>query len=100
MESDFIRFLEYVPYTRGHEKVYSPKLLALLMQIGGYVDTVFKEMAKFRYFQDVPECQEIKEAVERDRKTEGYNISLARAAFEKIYRLSSNDGGRLEAKLA
>ena len=96
MESDFIHFLEYVPYVDKHQEVYSPKLLALLLQIGGYTDTVFKEMAKFSEFQEIPECQRINKAVE----SREYSIGLARTAFEKIYRLSSNNGGKLEAKLS
>jgi hypothetical protein len=96
MESDFIHFLEYVPYTHDHQKVYSPKLLALLLQIGGYIDTVFKEMAKFNDFRGIPECQEIISAI----KKREYGIGFARTAFERIYRLSSNNGGKLEAKLS
>ena len=95
MESDFIHFLNYVPYTHDQQTVYSPKLLALILQIGGYVDTVFKEMARFSEFQEIPECRIINQAIQ----TENYHIGQARSAYEKIYKLSSNNGAKLEAKL-
>ena len=84
MESDFIHFLNYVPYTHDQQTVYSPKLLALILQIGGYVDTVFKEMARFSEFQEIPECRIINQAIQ----TENYHIGLARSAYEKIYSIS------------
>lgn len=98
MESDFIRYLEYVPYTEKNKDVYSPKLIALLLQICGYIDTVFKEMAKNHEFKNIPECDEINK-LEKD-EYRSYNIGLARAAFEKIYKLSSNNDGKLIAKLS
>lgn len=97
MEADFVHFLEYVPYTPSNSKVYSPKLLAMLLQICGYIDTVFKEMAKFRGFANIPECKII-----NDLESGGYSkfhIGLARDAFEKIYGLSSNNGAKIIAKL-
>lgn len=96
MEDDFLRFMEYVPYTDYNSKVYSPKLLAMLLQICGYIDSVFKIMAKFPRFAAIPECKAIND-LEPDYW--GFNIDLAREAFEKIYRLSSNNAGRIIAKL-
>lgn len=97
MESNFMRFLEFVPYTDYNAKVYSPKLLAILLQTCGYIDTIFKEMAKFQEFADIPECQAIN--VLEPNKYEGFHIGLARNAFERIYKLSSNNGARIIAKL-
>jgi len=97
MEADFVHFLEYVPYTDYNSKVYSPKLLAMLLQACGYIDTVFKEMAKFSDFKNIPECQAIN-ALEPGGYKE-YNIGLARTAFEKVYSLSSNNRASLIAKL-
>jgi hypothetical protein len=95
MESSFIEFLEYVSYVYNHQKVYSPKLLSLLLQIGGYIDTIFKEMAKYDRIRNIPECQKLNKAVEKDR----YNIGYARTAFERIYRLSLNNEGTIVPKL-
>lgn len=97
MEDDFIRFMEYVPYTANNAKVYSPKLIALLLQICGYIDTIFKEMAKFKEFQSIQECQDINALANNDYI--GFDIKLAKSAFEKIYNLSSNNGAKLIAKL-
>jgi len=97
MEADFTHFLDYVPYTKENRDVYSPKLLAMLLQICGYIDTVFKEMAKYQSFRRIPNCKAI-----NDLKANGYgrfNIGYARRAFEKIYNLSSNNGTKLIAKL-
>ena len=97
MESDFDHFMEYVPYTPDNAAVYSPKLLALLLQICGYIDTVFKEMAKFQGFQNIQGCQRINALANKEYR--GFNVKLAQSAFEKIYKLSSNNGARIIAKL-
>jgi hypothetical protein len=97
MESELLGFFEYVPYTVKNAKIYSPKLLALLMQICGYIDTIFKEMAKYGEFKGIKECQDIRKLESKNYK--GYNITHAQEAFEKIYRLSSNNGATLKAKL-
>lgn len=97
METEFWKFLEVLPYTKYNRWAYSPRLLSMLLQICGYIDTVFKEMAKFRSFRRIPDCRRI-----NDLETsgyEGYHIGLARSAFDEIYKLSSNNGGELIAKL-
>lgn len=83
IEQDFLRFMEYTPYCPSNRKIYSPKLTGMLLQIGGYVDSAFKEMAAF--FDMVPNQIE--------------NIVDAFAVFETIYKLSKNNGGELIAKL-
>lgn len=97
MEANFVNFLDYVPYTEKNKKIYSPKLLAMLLQNCGYIDTVFKEMAKFKEFVSIPECEAINDLESSNYRS--YNIGLAREAFQPIYRLSSNNGGKLIAKL-
>jgi len=86
MERSFIRFLDYVPLTEAHKNVYSHKLLNLLLQIGGYVDTAFKEMARYSQFDGNELCQRI-----RDKTSSGDIISIEvfRDAFEPIYELSA-----------
>lgn len=61
MESTFMAFLDYVPFFKGNEKVYSPKLLALIQQIGNYVDSAFKEMARYKGFASNSGCRAIGE---------------------------------------
>jgi hypothetical protein len=51
IESDFLEFINYVPYHKSNLKIYSPKLTGLLLQIGGYVDSAFKEMPRFFGFR-------------------------------------------------
>ena len=86
MEKAFLNFLEYVPFTDSHLKVYSHKLLQLMLQIGGYIDTSFKEMATHSSFDKNEKCQIIRE---KTVKGESVSINLAREAFEPIYHLSS-----------
>ena len=97
MEADFRRFLEYVPYTNENRNVYSPRLLAMLLQICGYIDTVFKEMAKYQSFRRKPNIRAINNLRANDYR--GFSITLARNAFEEIYKLSTNNGTKLIAKL-
>lgn len=85
LEAQFKNFLEYVPYLDGNEKTYSPKLLNLVLSIGGHVDSAFKEMARYPEFSNNNECKEILEKV---RKREIVPITLPLAAFGKEYKLS------------
>ena len=95
IESDFLRFLEYAPYCPSNKKIYSPKLTGLLLQIGGYVDSAFKEMAKF--FR--PRTYEKKRSAPARRVRPIADIVDAFCLYETIYSLSSNNGGKLIAKL-
>ena len=97
MEADFTHFLEYVPYTKENRNAYAPRLLAILLQICGYIDTVFKEMAKYQSFRRIPACKTINDLRANDYR--GFHIGYARDAFEDIYKLSSNSGTKLIAKL-
>ena len=86
MEGVFMEFLDYVPPAQDHKKVYSYKLLRLMLQIGGYVDTAFKEMLLSPKFDGNAECEEIrKKAV----KGEIVTIDDFREIFEPVYDLSS-----------
>lgn len=62
LEKNFQNFLEYVPLVSVHKKVYSQKLLQLMLQIGGYVDTAFKEMATYHSFDGNQKCEVIKKS--------------------------------------
>lgn len=92
IESDFLRFLEYVPYCKLNIKMYSPKLTGMLLQIGGYIDSAFKEMANYFNLEAYTK--------KRTKKTEIItDIVDAFCVFETIYHLSLNNGGYLIAKL-
>jgi hypothetical protein len=98
LERQLEDFLEYVPYLSGNEKVYSFRLLNLLLGIGGYVDSAFKEMAKYERFANNTDCQEIlrrvEESEENIRKGERPStvpIWLSLRAFETEYKLSRKE---------
>ncbi len=48
LERQFEDFLEYVSYLEGNEETYSFRLANLILGIGGYVDSAFKEMARYQ----------------------------------------------------
>ena len=100
MEQDFLRFMEYVPHCVMNEDVYSPKLTGLLLQIGGYIDSAFKEMASFFSFSEV-KSYKMKEGVltEKVEAKAVKDILDYCAIFESIYNLSENNRGDLIAKL-
>lgn len=97
LERQFENYVEYVPYLKdsiggkqpkGNERVYSFKLLNLILSIGGYVDSVFKEMSRYKEFID-PSCKEnCKEILRKVRKGETIPVYLPINAFEKEYTLS------------
>jgi len=93
MESAFMTFLDYVPFLEGNETVYSPKLLALIQQIGNYVDSAFKEMARYRGFTHNSDCETIRKNKDNSKIV---NIGLYRETFETPYCLSSAE---VEAKV-
>lgn len=85
MERQFLEYLDYVPLTADHKKVYSSRLLRLMLQIGGYIDTAFKEIALFQQFDGNASCEEIRKKVLRNRTVP---IDLSLKTFEPFYRLS------------
>jgi hypothetical protein len=82
MEEDFIEYMKKVPFTKDHEKVHSPSLLAQILLACSYIDTAFKDMARYNGFSNEPACQ----AILKSRRQ--YNIKLAKEAYEPIYHLS------------
>lgn len=85
-EQVFLDFLEYVPLVSEHNRVYSRKFLELILQIGGYVDTAFKEMATYSKFDGNTKIEEIRQKTTQEKTVK---ISLVRETFEPIYTLSS-----------
>ena len=68
LERQFENFLEYVPYIDGNESVHSFKLLNLITSIGGYVDSAFKEMARYPRFSDNKDCQRLSEGSQNRKR--------------------------------
>jgi len=89
VESSFLDFLEYVPLTREHGNVASPKLLTLILQIGSYVDTTFKHMAQYELLTD-PNVQKIRSKLKKPTRS-NVTIKDCRVAFEPIYKLSERE---------
>jgi hypothetical protein len=67
----------------------------LLLQIGGYVDTAFKEMSQYPKFSGNEKCKYIRKKVSKD---ELVTISDFREAFEPIYDLSKRSVAVLSTK--
>lgn len=95
LEHQFEEFLEYVPYFEGNEATYSPKLLNLILGIGGHIDSVFKEMARYPRFASNEPCRKILRKLEEGglrtqsgKPPEPIPMKLCLEAFEAEYRLS------------
>ncbi len=85
LERQFEDFLEYVPYLEGNEDTYSFKLLSLILSIGGYIDSAFKEMVRFPKFSEDEGCKEILKRAEMKLGI----IESGVKDFDKIYGLST-----------
>jgi hypothetical protein len=85
LERQFEEFLEYVPYLKVNENTSSFRLANILMGIGGYVDSAFKEMARSKMFENVDACKEI---LKRAENKSGIIVS-AICAFDEIFEIRS-----------
>lgn len=96
LEHEFERFLDFVPYVKENKATFSYRLLNLIQNIGGYVDSAFKEMAQYVKFSADLNCREIRKKI-RDSQKNLRNgkppvtvpISLSLRAFESKYGLST-----------
>lgn len=89
VEKDFLDFIEYVPLTQEHSKVYSIKLSDMLLRLGSYIDTLFKEMLLFDGLDQNSNVNQSKLKKARKRKEEGkISIKNYREIFEPYYKLS------------
>lgn len=80
--------------------MYSPKLTGLLLQIGGYIDSAFKEMVTYFNFREVKTYKIKRDGSVTEKKPKAVkDIIDACCIFESTYNLSSNNGGVLIAKL-
>ena len=87
LETAFINYIEYVPLRKEHDKVYSPKLLQLILQIGSSIDTLFKNMVACDDLDSMNSIQDLREKVERNSA----GISDFRKIFNSFYELSSQE---------
>jgi hypothetical protein len=98
LENQFLDYLTYVPYLDGNEKTHGYRLSNLLKDIGGYVDSSFKEMSKLRKFRGNADCRQInskvregKIAIRAGRAPPTVSIRLCLSAFETEYQLSNKE---------
>jgi len=96
LEFQFQGFLKAVPFTKRNEKTHSFRLLNLILSIGGYIDSAFKEMTRYPDFSRNTNCKEILKILKESQKRVklGKNpftvsIELPLKAFDSIYRLSN-----------
>jgi hypothetical protein len=68
LEHQFMQFLDFVPYAKENGTTFSSRLLNLTQNIGGYVDSAFKEMARYAKFSSNSDCREIKRIVHESEK--------------------------------
>lgn len=95
LERQFESFLEYVPFWEDNEKTYSFKLLNLILNIGGHVDSAFKEMVKYPDFSSNTDCQKIvkimkqsEENIKRGKAPITAPISLSLKALDTLCGIS------------
>jgi len=100
LERQFEEFLDYVPYIDENKGIRSFKLTNILLNIGGHIDSAFKEMARYPKFyrRKNSKCKKIVEIVrenrqkiKRDEFASGPGIKLCIETFEEIYELSKKE---------
>lgn len=94
LERQFQNFLEYVPYLDENKSTISFILLNLILGIGGYVDSAFKEMARYSKFSNNDDCREIvrileesDQRVKQGKAPKTVSIRLPLKAFDEKYNL-------------
>jgi hypothetical protein len=75
LEDTFIDFLNYVPWTSNHKKVWSPRLANLLENIGSTINSIFKSYLESSTLDTARDIDKIRS----DRRKQTIN------AFQKIY---------------
>lgn len=96
LEAQFEDYLKYVPYIDINKKTCSYRLSNMLKDVGGYIDSSFKVMAKYKKFSKNKDCIEIIRKVKETRTRRksglgpiGVKIEECLSAFETEYKLSS-----------
>ena len=68
LERQFESFLEYVPYLDENKNIISYKLWNLILNIGGHIDSAFKEMARYPKFSKNYDVIKIREKIDESEK--------------------------------
>lgn len=82
VEDDFINYLDYVPWTHDHRKVWSPKLANLLLNTGSLIGSIFKSYLNSPTLGLVEDIDKIR----RKRKP---GINDFQKVYEKVYSFSN-----------
>jgi hypothetical protein len=84
LERQFQSYLHHVPYVNGNECTYSYRLLNLILSAGGYIDSAFKEMARYSEYSKDEDCIEILKLAKKKRGV----FSSSVKAFDKRYSIT------------
>ena len=83
VEDDFINYLDYVPWTHDHRKVWSPKLANLLLNAGSLIGSIFKSYSNSPTLDLVEDIDKI-----RGKKP---SINDFQKVYEKVYSFSNRE---------
>jgi hypothetical protein len=81
VEDDFIDYLDCVPWTNAHKKVWSPKLANLLLNICSIIDSIFKYCLKGPAMNSAKHIKEI-------RTKDKPSINDFQKVYNDVYSLS------------
>lgn len=84
VEDDFINYLDYVPWTHDHRKVWSPKLANLLLNTGSLIDSIF------RSYLNRPTV-DLGEDIDKIRGKRNPNINDFQKVYENVYSCSNRE---------
>ncbi|MGB2841414.1 MAG: hypothetical protein WBC40_02870 [Halobacteriota archaeon] len=84
VEDDFINYLDYVPWTHDHRKVWSPKLANLLLNTGSLIDSIF------RSYLNRPTV-DLGEDIDKIRGKRNPNINDFQKVYENVYSFSNRE---------
>jgi len=82
LENDFLNYLDYVPLTQTHYKVWSYPLVNLFNNIGSSIDSFFKNAIFCDSLNEYPEIDQL-------RNKPQHNMGMYREIFETQYKIST-----------
>ena len=86
VEDDFINYLDYVPWTHDHRKVWSPKLANLLLNAGSLIDSILRSYLNNPTVDLVEDIDKI-----RGKREQDININDFQKVYEKVYSFSNRE---------
>jgi len=87
LERQFQNFLEYIPYFDRNKNTISFRLASLILSVGGHVDSMFKEMARYSKYRSSADCKEILTRAKNRRPI----IVQCLRFFDREYNLSEKE---------